>query len=362
MMSGGRLRAMGTSLFLKNHFGSGYQIHLLTAPSNIPQLEGVVKELLPSSEIVGNAGGNLTVALPRKSVRLIPEFFRWIDQAKRQAHDGILVKEWSISNSTLEEVFLRLCSAEKGINEVAVDFGKQNQLDEIDKKRICVICNQREAQVVTVYTKTGIAVQCPNLICMSCCMGPEYDSEEKKLKEIEDGGMFGETGGNAPGNGGNGNGGVGNGRSITFVPAIEDQSVSSASGSGSASSAVKSTPVLALPAPSSGISPSSLASIPVANISSPSPSSSSPSSAAPSLGGGSNEGSPFAKGLAGAVGVRPPTMYQQIRAVFLKNFALTLTEKKTWIAKCLLMIIFAFIMGTGSNRPDGEICAGGWSP
>lgn len=43
LMSGGRMRAMGTSLFLKNHFGSGYQIHILGDPARTQQLEGVIQ-------------------------------------------------------------------------------------------------------------------------------------------------------------------------------------------------------------------------------------------------------------------------------------------------------------------------------
>jgi hypothetical protein len=34
----------------------GYQIHLLASPSNISEIENAVKELLPSAEIIGNAG------------------------------------------------------------------------------------------------------------------------------------------------------------------------------------------------------------------------------------------------------------------------------------------------------------------
>lgn len=49
----GRLRAVGSSLFLKNRFGAGYQLSLLTHPTRVAELKDLVLSQLPGAEIVG---------------------------------------------------------------------------------------------------------------------------------------------------------------------------------------------------------------------------------------------------------------------------------------------------------------------
>jgi ABC-type multidrug transport system ATPase subunit len=100
IMSNGRLRAKGTSLFLKHHFGAGYQINLMsssTSQQHIDELTRSVNVQLPGAEVLNVSAGAMTIALPRKAVVNVPRFFRWLD-----SHPQV-VKEWGISDSTLEE-------------------------------------------------------------------------------------------------------------------------------------------------------------------------------------------------------------------------------------------------------------------
>jgi hypothetical protein len=41
---------------------------------------------------------------------------------------------------------LRLCSQDKSVNELAVDFTKNNKEEEI---KMCLLCGKRQAQTVT---------------------------------------------------------------------------------------------------------------------------------------------------------------------------------------------------------------------
>lgn len=103
IMAQGRLRAAGTSLFLKNTYGSGYQLNLLTAPTNADrvrgggarsartqavaarrrhpdlatlaasagvQVERVVRDYLPGAEIVGRNAGNVTVGMSSNALKV----------------------------------------------------------------------------------------------------------------------------------------------------------------------------------------------------------------------------------------------------------------------------------------------------
>ena len=199
ILSGGRLRAIGSPLFLKSQYGSGYQLSLLTTPDKVGALKQLVKQHIPSAEFVGEvtdmnaaeqamqgdatglgigvqgaaaamgtnvqslfqqygdqpgaqraaegdvlqnraASGSITVALPRSTIPQIPAFLRMLRTVEappgphqggpasaagktgesKQSEEGDgegpeaaekLVREFGISNSTLEEVFLRLAAA-----------------------------------------------------------------------------------------------------------------------------------------------------------------------------------------------------------------------------------------------------------
>lgn len=187
VLANGRLRAIGTPLFLKSRFGAGYSLTLHADPKRIPELLALVRAHLPGAEVVGDATGDgsgaeaeaasatmhsstaplpgwgggaaaafaegdvlqrraatglVTVAVSRQHAPQLPAFLRILAQYSAQAeasesggggggggagaasspasgsasNDTALVKEWGLSNSTLEEVFLRLAAANKEVN------------------------------------------------------------------------------------------------------------------------------------------------------------------------------------------------------------------------------------------------------
>eukprot|EP00164_Ancoracysta_twista_P003141 GFYU01004190.1.p1 GENE.GFYU01004190.1~~GFYU01004190.1.p1 ORF type:complete len:1422 (-),score=447.32 GFYU01004190.1:80-4345(-) len=171
ILSYGRLRAMGSSLFLKRNFGAGYQINILSDPQNIPYLKSFVERQLPQAEILGDfEAGNMTVSLKRKDVKRLPNFFRAIE-----GDDSGHIKEWSISDSTLEEVFLRLVAQNKNVNAVIDDgeddFDDATRYDHSHMTRKCVLCDKRDAENVILYTADKVAVQVDNIVCGPCARG-----------------------------------------------------------------------------------------------------------------------------------------------------------------------------------------------
>ena len=70
--------------------------------------------------------------------------------------------EWSISNSTLEEVFLKLCSLFEGVNAHAA---KESE------KAACLICVRKPTESVFLFTALGIKVFVANVVCRSCAEG-----------------------------------------------------------------------------------------------------------------------------------------------------------------------------------------------
>jgi hypothetical protein len=110
IMHQGRLRAVGTSLFLKAKFGKGHTISILSDAAKAPEVQEIVRRCMPSAEIIASTAGNTSIGLPRAAVDRIPRLFSELTAVPE------LVKEWGLSNTTLEEVFLRLAAQDHDVN------------------------------------------------------------------------------------------------------------------------------------------------------------------------------------------------------------------------------------------------------
>jgi len=109
IMSKGRLRCLGTPLHLKNKFGTGYRLVILCKEAdivrnfvsrNIPETQETEMNRTPSNMIV------LTFVLPRGISEKLAEFFSSLERQK----DALNISDYSISMSSLEEVFLKVAS------------------------------------------------------------------------------------------------------------------------------------------------------------------------------------------------------------------------------------------------------------
>eukprot|EP01029_Cantina_marsupialis_P011327 TRINITY_DN2528_c0_g1_i11.p1 TRINITY_DN2528_c0_g1~~TRINITY_DN2528_c0_g1_i11.p1 ORF type:complete len:1136 (-),score=423.77 TRINITY_DN2528_c0_g1_i11:262-3474(-) len=104
----------------------------------------------------------MTLSVPHSCVRQLPNFFKLLE------HPDAAVAEWGVSNTTLEEVFLRLTQSSKQINQ------------ELDgkKKHFCRSCGVRPTEEVTLFTSSGIAVVTSDLVCLPCSQGEKPPSLE----------------------------------------------------------------------------------------------------------------------------------------------------------------------------------------
>ncbi|KAJ3214065.1 hypothetical protein HDU67_002109 [Dinochytrium kinnereticum] len=186
IMHQGRLRASGSSIFLKNRFGKGYLLTLAkkgkhtnveetakteksgsrTKSAMQDDLEKYVEYAMPGSEIVSSTTGVITASVSRDRPDLIARFLKAL-----QSTDQL---EWSFSNSTLEEVFLKLCAENQNVVTDA-EGG-----DGLKTSKMCCICSIRPAETVTLYTKGGVKVTIPNFVCSRCALG-EDNSEKNEV-------------------------------------------------------------------------------------------------------------------------------------------------------------------------------------
>ncbi|KAF1780721.1 P-loop containing nucleoside triphosphate hydrolase [Phytophthora cactorum] len=98
ILADGQLRCAGSSLFLKNRFGAGYNLTLIKAPDgscDAQLVEGFLKKYVPGVKCLSSSGSELVFQLPTASSEAFPSMLEQLDQ-------------YGISVTTLEEVFLRI--------------------------------------------------------------------------------------------------------------------------------------------------------------------------------------------------------------------------------------------------------------
>ncbi|XP_050668382.1 cholesterol transporter ABCA5-like [Leptidea sinapis] len=109
VISKGRVRCAGTSLFLKNKFGIGYHLTLvLDGACRENQITRLVRGHVGRAEKARRHGRELSYILPHYSVHLFPPLFHAIEKEIREKTNRLGITSYGVSMTTLEEVFLSL--------------------------------------------------------------------------------------------------------------------------------------------------------------------------------------------------------------------------------------------------------------
>ncbi|RLN57229.1 hypothetical protein BBJ28_00025928, partial [Nothophytophthora sp. Chile5] len=118
IMSEGQLRCCGSSLFLKNRYGAGYNFTLVksndtAAPCDEAQLKALVMARVPEAKVLSNVGAEIAFQLPLDCTAAFAPLFEEIDEKMRAL--GVL--SYGISVTTLEEVFIKVAEAHDEDNQ-----------------------------------------------------------------------------------------------------------------------------------------------------------------------------------------------------------------------------------------------------
>ncbi|KAF8934037.1 ATP-binding cassette sub- A member 1 [Podila verticillata] len=79
VMAHGRLRAIGNSIHLKNKFGAGYRISIMTDPSTTEQVKAIVESKVPGAILKDDSAGALLYQFPPSSMASIPQLVQWLE-------------------------------------------------------------------------------------------------------------------------------------------------------------------------------------------------------------------------------------------------------------------------------------------
>ena len=115
IMSKGKIQALGSSLHLKQQFGTGYRLTVFcdSAEDVKPRIKQFINSSIPTSTIEDGIPGIIECNIPRNCISKMPKVLRDLKEKKDTLH----VHDISVSLATLEEVFLNLSKAEReGLN------------------------------------------------------------------------------------------------------------------------------------------------------------------------------------------------------------------------------------------------------
>jgi len=103
IMAGGSIQCIGSNVRLKNRFGEGYSLHLNFDLEDYDTVTSYIKSLLPSAIITENFPGHLTFGIPTKDLQMSATLSSLLQDKEKSK-----IKDWGISQTTLEDVFLNI--------------------------------------------------------------------------------------------------------------------------------------------------------------------------------------------------------------------------------------------------------------
>jgi len=104
IMTRGLMRTLGTPAHLRMQFDQGYKFMLaVDAAEHEAPANAFVQELLPGTALRDSINGVVTFDVPKAGV-VMSRLFAEMEQNKARLH----VKDWGLSHTTLEEVFLKI--------------------------------------------------------------------------------------------------------------------------------------------------------------------------------------------------------------------------------------------------------------
>jgi len=108
IMVGGELRCLGSTQHLKSRHGQGYQIELQSEGHLIDSVDSFVRSEFAGAVLEEFHGGRLRYQIPKMETSLSHIFGRVEENRQRLG-----IKDYSIAQSTLEQVFIAIARAQR---------------------------------------------------------------------------------------------------------------------------------------------------------------------------------------------------------------------------------------------------------
>ena len=129
VMSRGSLLASGTSIALRNRFGNGYKLTLITKPHSSSQMKALVESKFPEALLVTSNAGSLSYTVPQSSLGRMSHFFQHIQESPNARG---LLQDWGLLHSSKPGVIIQSIFKLTGREALEEVFHNITQLSEED--------------------------------------------------------------------------------------------------------------------------------------------------------------------------------------------------------------------------------------
>jgi len=113
-MANGQVKMQGTSSELKSKSGFGFKISIIlkniSDHKKISDIQDYVMKFIPEADLIDMSGGALLFTVPSNMNDEIINFLTNYEENKDSLQD---IEDLVVSNSTLEEVFMKITAEEK---------------------------------------------------------------------------------------------------------------------------------------------------------------------------------------------------------------------------------------------------------
>uniref|UniRef100_A0A452J531 ABC transporter domain-containing protein n=1 Tax=Gopherus agassizii TaxID=38772 RepID=A0A452J531_9SAUR len=176
-ISHGRIKCVGSSLFLKKKWGIGYH---LSEVCDCESIISLVRQYIPDATFTGQSENELSYTLPLENVDKFPDLFCGLDSHSDQ---GII--NYGVSMTTLEDVFLKL-EGETATDQKGKILGHEEQAEE---ERDAFSADEMEQGLLSLSdigkaTVSGTALWRQQVCAMARIRFLKLKHEDKTLRSI----------------------------------------------------------------------------------------------------------------------------------------------------------------------------------
>ncbi|KAL4476000.1 hypothetical protein ABPG72_007886 [Tetrahymena utriculariae] len=140
IISDGQIKCVGSSVFLKEKFGSGYNFTFVKEQNNSPSdpIINFIKQFFPESNLISDYSAEIAFQVPYKYVPSFEQMFGELEMQKKT----LQIRSYGVSITTLEEVFLKVASMnenhivqQKKEPQIFQDQQEQQNIQEVSQEK-----------------------------------------------------------------------------------------------------------------------------------------------------------------------------------------------------------------------------------
>uniref|UniRef100_A0A7M4FP94 ATP-binding cassette sub-family A member 10-like n=1 Tax=Crocodylus porosus TaxID=8502 RepID=A0A7M4FP94_CROPO len=180
-ISHGKLKCVGSSLFLKKKWGIGYHLRMHTGElCHSEEMTSLVKEYIPNATFSGQRENELEYVLPLETVDKFPDLFCGLD-----SHSGQGIINYGVTVTSLEDVFLKL-EGEEAIAEGDGVFGEEQAEEEKEPFSVDGVEQDLSPSNIQRMAVTGMALWRQQVCAMARLRLLRLKKASKTFKSIID--------------------------------------------------------------------------------------------------------------------------------------------------------------------------------